>query len=89
MRGLWSQKLRLLPLLRLLESPFNLCRHNVSDKIKREIGLLKLLRHPHISRIFEVIDTPSDAVVVSEHCTGVEVFEYVHEHGYILEGVRS
>lgn len=41
---------------------------DMEDKVKREINILKLCRHPHIVRLHEIIDTPSDIfmVMVSE-----------------------
>lgn len=40
--------------------------HNLDmeDKVKREINILKLCRHPHIVRLHEIIDTPSDIFMV-------------------------
>lgn len=36
----------------------------MEEKVKREINILKLCRHPHIVRLWEVIDTPSDIFMV-------------------------
>lgn len=45
---------------------------DMEDKVKREINILKLCRHPHIVRLHEIIDTPSDIfmVMVSERGGG-------------------
>jgi 5'-AMP-activated protein kinase catalytic alpha subunit len=32
----------------------------MNDKVWREINVLKLFSHPHIIRLYEVIDTPTD-----------------------------
>ena len=37
---------------------------DMEDKVKREINILKLCRHPHIVRLHEIIDTPSDIFMV-------------------------
>lgn len=37
---------------------------DMDDKVKREINILKLCRHPHIVRLHEIIDTPSDIFMV-------------------------
>jgi len=47
------------------------------DKIKREIKILKLFNHPHIIKLFEFIDTPSDIFVVLEHASGGELFDLI------------
>ena len=41
-----------------------LALHKMDDKIKREINILKLLRHRHIIRLFEVTDTPNEVILV-------------------------
>lgn len=47
------------------------------DKIKREIKILKLFNHPHIIKLYEFIDTPSDIFVVLEHASGGELFDLI------------
>lgn len=37
---------------------------DMEEKVKREINILKLCRHPHIVRLHEIIDTPSDIFMV-------------------------
>ena len=47
------------------------------DKIKREIKILKLFNHPHIIKLYEYIDTPSDIFVILEYAAGGELFELI------------
>ena len=47
------------------------------DKIKREIKILKLFSHPHIIKLYEFIDTPSDIFVVLEYASGGELFDLI------------
>jgi 5'-AMP-activated protein kinase catalytic alpha subunit len=47
------------------------------DKIKREIKILKIFNHPHIIKLFEYIDTPSDIFVVLEYASKGELFELI------------
>lgn len=35
--------------------------------VRREIKILRLFMHPHIIRLYEVIETPSDIYVVMEY----------------------
>jgi 5'-AMP-activated protein kinase catalytic alpha subunit len=37
---------------------------DMDEKVRREIKTLKLFMHPHITRLYEVIDTPTDIFVV-------------------------
>lgn len=39
---------------------------DMGSRVKREIQYLKLLRHPHIIKLYEVITTPSDIIMVIE-----------------------
>jgi len=53
--------------------------------VKRDLKILRLLMHPHIIRLYEVIDTPSDIYVVMEYCKKGELFDYIIEKGRLHE----
>ena len=53
----------------------------MGEKVRREINILKLCRHPHIIRLYEVIDTPTDIFVVMEYAPGGELFDYIVSKG--------
>ncbi|AAK39929.1 SNF-related kinase (nucleomorph) [Guillardia theta] len=57
----------------------------MEEKVKREICILKLFMHPHIIRLYEVIETPTDIFVVTEYITGGELFDYIVERGRLNE----
>lgn len=40
---------------------------DMEEKVKREINILKLFMHPHIIRLYDVVETPSDIYVVIEY----------------------
>lgn len=54
---------------------------DVAEKIKREIQILKLFRHPHIIKLYEVISTPTDIFMIMEYVSGGELFDYIVKHG--------
>eukprot|EP01117_Protostelium_nocturnum_P012923 TRINITY_DN4783_c0_g3_i1.p1 TRINITY_DN4783_c0_g3~~TRINITY_DN4783_c0_g3_i1.p1 ORF type:complete len:520 (-),score=183.32 TRINITY_DN4783_c0_g3_i1:28-1587(-) len=54
-------------------------------KIKREITNMKLFRHPHIIRLYEVIETPTDIFMVMEFVPGGELFDYIVTNGKLSE----
>ncbi len=60
----------------------------MSEKVKREINILRLCRHPHIIRCYEVIDTPSDIFVVMEYAPGGELFDYIVSKGRPSPGTQ-
>eukprot|EP00871_Galdieria_phlegrea_P004222 jgi/Galph1/4800/GphlegSOOS_G3480.1 len=57
----------------------------MDEKVKREIRILKLFNHPHVVRLYEVIDTPSDVFVITEYISGGELFDYIVERGRLVE----
>ncbi|PWN39346.1 Pkinase-domain-containing protein [Ceraceosorus guamensis] len=57
---------------------------DMGGRVKREIQYLKLLRHPHIIKLYEVITTPNDIIMVIEYAGG-ELFQYIVDRGRMLE----
>lgn len=53
--------------------------------VRREIKILRLFMHPHIIRLYEVIETPADILVVMEYVKCGELFDYIVEKGRLLE----
>lgn len=53
--------------------------------VRREIKILRLFMHPHIIRLYEVIETPSDIYVVMEYVKSGELFDYIVEKGRLQE----
>ncbi|KAA8547955.1 hypothetical protein F0562_004384 [Nyssa sinensis] len=57
----------------------------MEEKVRREIKILRLFMHPHIIRLYEVIETPSDIYVVMEYVKAGELFDYIVEKGRLQE----
>lgn len=53
--------------------------------VRREIKIMKLLKHPHIVQLYEVIETPTDTYVVMEYVKCGELFDYIVEKGRLKE----
>ncbi|XP_055857365.1 5'-AMP-activated protein kinase catalytic subunit alpha-2 [Episyrphus balteatus] len=58
---------------------------DVVGKIRREIQNLKLFRHPHIIKLYQVISTPSDIFMIMEYVSGGELFDYIVKNGKLQE----
>jgi serine/threonine protein kinase len=43
---------------------------SLSDQVKREIAILKLIEHPHVLKLYDVYETGSLLYLVLEHVTG-------------------
>ncbi|KAJ3009647.1 Map microtubule affinity-regulating kinase [Thoreauomyces humboldtii] len=56
-----------------------------SKKLFREVRIMKLLSHPHIVRLYEVIDTPKELYLIMEYAAGGEIFDYLVAHGRMKE----
>jgi serine/threonine protein kinase len=56
---------------------------DMGRKIWREIDIMKTFNHPHIIRLYEVIDTPTDLYVVLEYSPGGELFDYIVSKGRV------
>jgi len=46
-----------------------------------QINILKVCTQPHIIRLYEVIDTPTDIFLISEYVSGGELFDYIVSKG--------
>jgi 5'-AMP-activated protein kinase catalytic alpha subunit len=57
----------------------------MEEKVKREIKILRLFMHPHIIRLYEVIEAPADIYVVMEYVKSGELFDYIVEKGRLQE----
>mmetsp|Transcript_88249 Transcript_88249/g.254666 ORF Transcript_88249/g.254666 Transcript_88249/m.254666 type:complete len:688 (+) Transcript_88249:51-2114(+) len=53
----------------------------MEEKVQREINILHLCTHPHIIRLYEVLDTPTDIFLVNEYVSGGELFDYIVSKG--------
>lgn len=53
----------------------------MEEKVQREINILHLCTHPHIIRLYEVIDTPTDIFLVIEYVSNGELFDYIVSKG--------
>ncbi|KFB52736.1 AGAP002686-PA-like protein [Anopheles sinensis] len=58
---------------------------DVVGKIRREIQNLKLFRHPHIIKLYQVISTPTDIFMIMEYVSGGELFDYIVTNGKLQE----
>ena len=57
----------------------------MDNKIKREIQILQLFRHPHIIRMYEVIETATDVFMFLEYVSGGELFDMIVQKGKLEE----
>ncbi|XP_040990511.1 CBL-interacting serine/threonine-protein kinase 1-like isoform X2 [Juglans microcarpa x Juglans regia] len=59
----------------------------ITDQIKREIATLKLLKHPNVVRLHEVLASKTKIYMVLEYVTGGELFDRIASKGRLKENV--
>lgn len=58
---------------------------DMGAKVRREIEIVRGFQHPHIIRLYEVIETQTDIYCIMEYVPGGELFEYIVAQGRIQE----
>lgn len=58
-------------------------------KIHREINLLRLLSHPNIVNLVEVLKSGKYIGIVLEYASGGELFDYILQHKYLKENTAK
>ena len=57
-----------------------LAKSDMQGRIEREISYLRLLNHPHIIKLYDVIKSKEEIIMVIEYA-GKELFEYIVQNG--------
>ncbi|KIY48544.1 Pkinase-domain-containing protein, partial [Fistulina hepatica ATCC 64428] len=55
------------------------------SKVEREIEVLRTLKHPHIVRLYDVIETDKYIGIILEYASGGELFDHILAHRYLRE----
>lgn len=56
-------------------------------KLYREVSVMKLLSHPNIVRLYEVIESSSKIFLVMEYVQGGELYDYIVSKGRLNEEI--
>ena len=56
-----------------------------SIRFKKEVEILKKVKHQNIARLYEVIETPSKIYLIMEYCSNGELLNYILSHNYLDE----
>ncbi|KAL4571484.1 hypothetical protein LXL04_018244 [Taraxacum kok-saghyz] len=60
-------------------------KHKMVDQIKREISIMKIVRHPNIVRLHEVLSSQTKIYIILEFVTGGELFDRIVHKGKLSE----
>ena len=55
------------------------------QKIRKEINILKRLRHKNVIQLYEIMESKTNLYIVMEYCEGKELFDYIVKHKYLSE----
>ncbi|KAL6578432.1 CBL-interacting serine/threonine-protein kinase 8 [Orobanche minor] len=60
-------------------------KHKMVDQIKREISIMKRVRHLYVVRLHEVLASRTKIYIILEFITGGELFDKIVHHGRLSE----
>ncbi|KAH6774859.1 CBL-interacting protein kinase 3 [Perilla frutescens var. hirtella] len=60
-------------------------KHKMAEQIRREIATMKLIKHPHVVQLHEVMGSKTKIFIVLEFVTGGELFDKIVNHGRMRE----
>ncbi|KAJ7530752.1 hypothetical protein O6H91_14G017500 [Diphasiastrum complanatum] len=60
-------------------------KHKMVEQIKREISTMKLVKHPNIVQLYEVLGSKIKVYIVLEYVTGGELFDKIVHQGRLKE----
>ncbi|XP_027080782.1 CBL-interacting protein kinase 32 [Coffea eugenioides] len=60
-------------------------KHKMAEQIKREVATMKLIKHPNVVRLDEVMGSKTKIYIVLEFVTGGELFDKIVNHGRMRE----
>ena len=59
------------------------------ERVTREIHILKIIRHPNIIQLYEIIETQTRLYMIMEHACNGELFEYITARNRLKEEEAS
>ncbi|KAL5126533.1 CBL-interacting serine/threonine-protein kinase 3 [Glycine soja] len=60
-------------------------KHKMAEQIRREVATMKLIKHPNVVRLCEVMGSKTKIYIVLEFVTGGELFDKIVNHGRMSE----
>lgn len=65
-------------------------RHKIQEwaaveRVARELHILRKFDHPHIIKLYEIIETPNALYLIMEYCPGGELFDHIVNCGHVPE----
>jgi len=55
------------------------------QRVHREIGILKVVNHKHVIKLYEILESPRELYLITEYAEGGELFDYIVKQKRIKE----
>ena len=55
------------------------------ERVSREIHILKIVQHPHIVQLYEILETKKSLFLIMEYASNGELFDHIVKKNYIEE----
>ncbi len=55
------------------------------ERVTREIHILKIVSHPHIIQLYDIIETQKRLYLIMENCSNGELFDYITSKNRLKE----
>lgn len=56
-----------------------------AERVSREIHILKILRHPVVVQLYEIIESEKELYLIMEYARGGELFDHIVSHKRVRE----
>ncbi|KAG8391989.1 hypothetical protein BUALT_Bualt01G0245000 [Buddleja alternifolia] len=63
----------------------HILRHKMVEQMKREISTMKMIKHPNVLNLFEVMASRTKIYIVLEYVDGGELFDKIAKYGRLKE----
>jgi serine/threonine protein kinase len=60
-------------------------KHKMAEQIRREIATMKLIKHPNVVQLYEVMASKTKIFIILEYVTGGELFDKIVNDGRMKE----
>ncbi len=55
------------------------------ERVSREIHILKIVQHPHVVQLYEIIETKRSLFLIMEYASNGELFDFIVKQTFIEE----
>ena len=55
------------------------------ELVKKEMSILKLVKHRYIVQLYEILQTPNHIFIVMEYCDGKDIMDYILSKNFLTE----